>query len=467
MRHNRLGGFRWVVILFVLALVAAACSSSDTTEASGGNATTTTAGETTTTTAGETATTTTEAAPTEPQKLLVWNKDETETFKELVKQFEENNPGVEIELVDRSFENYDTAVALALTSDTPPDVLQQSYAYKAMGPFVKAGEVLPLDAYADQYDWWSRLQTGAPSLSFSSDGLRYGEGNLYGVAAQGEVVGIYYNKAKLAALGIEVPTTIGEFETALAVAKAGGETPINLAGATAWTLGQMFNVIQGTTVPAVETLAWVYGHEGASFDTPNRVRAAQYIVDWQEAGYFSPDALGFDYPSSLASFGAGEGVFMFQGSWANEALSGDLGDDLGFSVLASDDGEILSVTSTFSAPWGIGADTASPDLAAAFIDFLTGSVAAEMMAQAGNLAADQAATTTKPEPGSSQASTWSVWNNAISNGLQVNFLNHAGATIGAVEGPGLQEVFGGLKTPEEWAAEMQAAQVEFQLDYQG
>jgi len=460
---------RWAILLFAFALLAAACGgadSTDTTEAAGGTPETTTSSApdaTATTVAGETTTT---AAP-EPQKLSVWNKDETDTFQELVRLFKEDNPDVEIDLVDRAFENYDTAVALALTSDNPPDVLQQSYAYKAQGVFVKAGAVMPLDAYADQYDWWSRLKTGAASLSFSSDGLRYGEGNLYGVNAQGEVVGIYYNKAKLAALGIDPPTTITEFEAALAVAKAGGELPINLAGATAWTIAQMFNVIQGANVPAVETLAWVYGREGATFDTPSRVRAAQYIVDWQEAGYFSADALGFDYPSSLASYGAGEGVFMFQGSWANGALAGDLGDDLGFFVLASEDDEILSVTSTFGAPWGISADTASPDLAAAFIDFITGPVAAELMAQAGNLPADQAATTTKPEPGSSQASIWSVWNNAIANGLQVNYLNHAGSTIIAGEGAGLQELFAGLKTPEEWVAEMQAAQVVFQLEYQG
>ncbi len=468
MRQNPAKGFRLVALVFALALVTAACGggTTETTEASGGDATTTTAApETTTTAAPET--TTTEAMVEEPQRLLVWNKDETDTFQELVKQFKENNPGVEIELVDRSFENYDTAVALALTSDNPPDVLQQSFAYKAQGLFVKAGEVMPLDAYADQYDWWTRLGSGAPSLSFSSDGLKYGEGNLYGVAAQGEVVGIYYNKAKLAALGIDAPSTITEFEAALAAAKAGGELPINLAGGTAWTIAQMFNVIQGANVPAVETLAWVYNQEGATFDTPSRVRTAQYIADWQEAGYYSDDALGFDYPSSLASFGAGEGVFMFQGSWANGALAGDLGDDLGFFALANDDGEILSVTSTTGASWGIGARTASPDLAASFIDFITGEVAAELMAQAGNLVAHQAFTTTKPEAGSSQESTWSVWNNAVANGLQVNFLNHAGANILAVEGPGLQEVFAGLKTPQEWVTEMQAAQVEFQLEYQG
>ena len=100
---------------------------------------------------------------------------------------------------------------------------------------------------------------------------------------------------------------------------------------------------------------------------------------------------------------------MFQGSWANGALVGDLGDDLGFFALANDDGEILSVTSTVGASWGIGADTASPDLAASFIDFFTGPVAAALMAQAGNLVSFHEFPTTKPAAASSPASTWSVW----------------------------------------------------------
>ncbi|HDH03141.1 MAG TPA: extracellular solute-binding protein, partial [Actinobacteria bacterium] len=407
MKRNRLRALRWMAMVFAFVLVGAACGTSTDTAGEGETTTATAAESVTTTTAAAAATTATTVGATattmapEPQRLLVWNKDETDTFQELIRLFREDNPGVEIELVDRSFENYDTAVALALTSDNPPDVLQQSFAYKSMGAFVKAGEVMPLDAYADQYDWWTRLGTGAASLSFSADGLDYGVGNLYGVHMQGEVVGIYYNKAKLAELGIDPPSTMSEFEAALAAARDGGLLPINLAGATAWTLGQMYHVIQGTIVPAVDTLAWVYGQEGASFDTPGQIEAAQYIADWQEAGYFSDDALGFDYPTSLGTYGGGEGVFMFQGSWANGALSADLGDDLGFFALANDDGEILSVTSTVGASWGIGARTASPDLAAKFIDFVSGPVAAELMAQAGNLVAFQEFTTTKPEPGSS------------------------------------------------------------------
>jgi len=470
MRHNRRGGFRWLAILFVLALVAAACGggTTETTEASGGEDTTTTtaAPETTTTTAAP-ETTTTEAAPEEPQKLLIWNKDETDTFQELVRQFKENNPGVELELVDRSFENYDTAVALAVAGDNPPDVLQVSYAYKAMGPFVKAGALMPLDSTDAQYKWFDRLGPGAAGMSFSDDGLNYGEGSLYGVAAQGEVVGVYYNKEKAAALGIEEPTTFDELEAAFATAEAAGELAINVPGATSWAVTMVWMVVNNQYVPAEQTLSWMYGEEGATFETEGNILAAQKIRDWTEAGYISEDALGFDYPTSLGTFGEGEGVFYFMGSWANGALAGTMGDNLGFFALPDNDGEVIAVTSTFGAPWAIGAETESPTLAAQFVDFVTGDVAAELFAQNGNLPGNPGATTTKPEPGSSQETIWGVWETAVANATQVNFIDQGTTTLGPVLSPGLQEVLGGVKTPEAWAAEVQNGWVEFHAEYGG
>ena len=37
---------------------------------------------------------------------------------------------------------------------------------------------------------------------FSADGKKFGTGNLYGLPMTGEVVGVYYNKAKLRKLGV-------------------------------------------------------------------------------------------------------------------------------------------------------------------------------------------------------------------------------------------------------------------------
>ncbi len=95
-----------------------------------------------------------------------------------------------------------------------------------MGQFVKAGLLQSLDGYAKAYGWTDRFPESVRALaSYTEDGKEFGTGNLYGLPQVGEVVGVWYNKAKLDSLGIEAPTTTTDFEAALAKAEQAGELP--------------------------------------------------------------------------------------------------------------------------------------------------------------------------------------------------------------------------------------------------
>ena len=81
----------------------------------------------------------------------------------------------------------------------------------------KAGQLRPLDAYAEAYGWNERYpESVRATRAYSADGKVFGAGNLYGLPQVGEVVGIYYNNAKLTSLGMQPPTTWAEFQAALA-----------------------------------------------------------------------------------------------------------------------------------------------------------------------------------------------------------------------------------------------------------
>ena len=51
---------------------------------------------------------------------------------------------------------------------------------------------------------------------------------------------------------------------------------------------------------------WIIQKDGATFNTDGAVKAAQKIKDWQDAGYFSSDALALDGSTALSRFCNGE-----------------------------------------------------------------------------------------------------------------------------------------------------------------
>ncbi|MEI8634258.1 extracellular solute-binding protein [Vibrio sp. PP-XX7] len=71
-----------------------------------------------------------------------------------------------------------------------------------MGALVKEKLLVPMDAYAKQYHWTTRFPESMLKRNRWSQVFQFGEGELYGVASLGEMVGLYYNKALLDKVGI-------------------------------------------------------------------------------------------------------------------------------------------------------------------------------------------------------------------------------------------------------------------------
>src|ERR1043166_3395879 len=163
--------------------------------------------------------------------LLVWDQEvrggQAATMKALNAAFAKKYPDIKIDRVAKSFTDLQATLKLAASGPNPPDIVEANNGYSAMGPLVKANLLLSLNKYAAKYGWNSRYSAGILRMNkFSADTSKFGTGNLYGLPMTGEVVGVYYNKAKLKKLGLKVPTTFAAFEQAVTKAKGGGETGI-------------------------------------------------------------------------------------------------------------------------------------------------------------------------------------------------------------------------------------------------
>lgn len=244
--------------------------------------------------------------------LTVWDQEvrggQNEQIEKLNAAFQAQYPNVSINRVSQSFEDLAATLRLALTGDDAPDVVQANNGRNTMGAFVAAGQLIPLDDYAEAYGWKDRFSPSILQFStYSRDAKVFGEGSIFGLPQMGEVVGVFYSKSKLAGLGLALPKDWAEFDTALAAAKDAGETPLMLGNIDKWPAIHVFGPLQGSTVPADQVTDLALGNAGQTWKTPENELAAATLQGWVEKGYFNDGVNGADYDAVWQAMTKGEG----------------------------------------------------------------------------------------------------------------------------------------------------------------
>jgi len=322
--------------------------------------------------------------------LTVWDQEvrggQAQQIQELNKAFMKKYPNVTIARTKRSFSDLQRTLRNAITSDKAPDVVQANNGRSDMGAFVENGLLQSLDGYAEAYGWTDRFPASVRALaSYSDDGKVFGEGNLYGLPQVGELVGVWYNKARLRSLGLEVPTTTADFEAALQAAAEADELPIQFGNLDGWPGIHEFGFVQNQFVPRDDIRALGFGQKGASWTSQENKQAARTFSEWVDADYFTPEFNGVGYDPAWQSFAKGEGVFLVAGTWLQADLAEAMGDNVGFFLPPEGPSGEPAVTGGTGLPFAVTEASEHADVAAAYIDFITSSDAMTMIQDAGNL----------------------------------------------------------------------------------
>ncbi|SEU44790.1 extracellular solute-binding protein [Nonomuraea wenchangensis] len=401
----------------------------------------------------------TDAAALGDVTLTVWDQEvrggQAAQMKQLNDAFQAKYPNIKLNRVSRSFDDLNTTLRLALSGNEPPDVVEANNGRSSMGAFVKAGQLLPLDAYADAYGWKQRYPESVLRYSrYSADGKSFGEGNLYGLPQVGEVVGVFYNKAKLTKLGLQPPKTWADFETALGTAKTAGEVPLQLGNLDKWPAIHVFGTVQGRHVPAEQISALAFGRKGASWTTPENTAAAEQLVGWVGKGYFAKGFNGQGYDPSWQAFGKGEGVFLIAGTWLLADLEKALGDDLGFMLPPGVSADAAPVaTGGTGLPFAITAKSPHPDAAAAYVNFITSADAMKVLTSTGNLPV--AETGEQSVQAGPQQDVFTAFGTVTGKDGLVPYLDYATPTFADTLGAALQDLLAEKATPQEFLATLE------------
>lgn len=257
----------------------------------------------------------------------------------------------------------DKQLRVAMLSGSGPDIVYTpgpSY----VASMAQAGQLLPLDAYADQFGWRDRV------LPVFLDLGTY-DGQLFALPKTYETLGLFYNKTLFEERGWTPPTTIAELEALADQMLAEGIVPFAAGNADWRPTNEHYVSIILNSVAGPDKVAQALRGE-IPWTDPAFVEAIETLNRWWQAGYFGPDYFSLTGQQAFARLATGEAGMAPTGTWnfANVApFFPDAGAEPGFVGFPSKEGEpvyALGVGSTFS----ISAASENPDGAAAVIDYI-------------------------------------------------------------------------------------------------
>jgi raffinose/stachyose/melibiose transport system substrate-binding protein len=304
---------------------------------------------------------------TEPVVMNGYFETGFETITKLTEEFTKQFPNVTWDLKYDQFTNLINETPRLLSGDNPPDLIR----LPTFVSFAKQGLLMNLDDYAEGFGW-NDWPVPLHFARMDADGIR-GSGSLYATGLNYQLTGVFYNKELAAQIGMtEPPATLAEFDDLLAKAKDAGLLPIMEWGSAKSGMGLAFPLQQlmadyGPTGPIND---WIFQKPGATIDTPENLSAAQHLERWIQEGYFPPDINAIEYTDAATRFGAGEGVFTFNGDWQNKGYNDAMPGNVGFFVMPPMEAGGQPAAMSGPLTYGVAATAQHGDCAAFFLNWI-------------------------------------------------------------------------------------------------
>jgi raffinose/stachyose/melibiose transport system substrate-binding protein len=284
-------------------------------------------------------------------------------WDEAIKTFEEET-GATVEFEAKAFEQIRSTASQVLNSDEAPDILEYNKGNATAGLLASQGLLSSMDEAYEEYGWADKL---APSLQttarYDESGIM-GSGDFYGVPNYGEFVEVYYNVDMFEEAGLEVPTTIAEFEDVMQAFTDKGVTPL-AESAAEYPLGQLWYQLALSQADREWVDSYQLYTDTVDFEGPEISYATETVKDWTDKGYISADSTGLKAEDAGTSFINGTYPIFFSGSWWHNRFTTEIS-DFDFGTFLFPEAEMSPGSA--GNMWVIPERAGSKDLAEKFID---------------------------------------------------------------------------------------------------
>jgi len=371
----------------------------------------------------------------------------TIAFKRVVELLGKAYPDIKLE-IDAIAVDYQPKLKTQIASGQAPDIFM-SWGAGFSQPFARAGKLLALDEYLQDGTLDKILGGGLVNVTY--------DGTIYGLPTSLAIGTLYCNTELFEQAGVKLPETYSELVAASKALREKGVTPI-IAGVKDRWPGMFYYDILAIRTAGLETTVAALNKE-ASFDQAGFIDAAAKLQELVNIKAFNENALALSWDESVAEFNQGKAAMLFNGTWVSGVISQEDSPVYGkivarrFPVV---EGGMGKATEFFGGPidcFMVNADTKHKEEAVAVVKFLAENMARESFLTGSGLPAWKIGEvdTSNLSPVLVQqaelikdATGFVAWWDIYLQGADAETHKNLVA-----------DLFGGAKTPEEYAKAMQ------------
>ncbi len=275
--------------------------------------------------------------------------------------------GVEVELDTLDFNTMRTVLQTQLRSDEGPDVFNWGSGPSFGGALAEAGLLYDLTEAYEEHDW--------QVYDFAKERVTV-DGKVYGIPGEMETIGIFYNADLFAEQGIEAPQNLEDLVAASQTLREAGVTPMAVGNKEGWEGGHLLSMALSSMVGSQGMEALLAGEE--SWESAEVVEALTFWKEANENGFLPESPTSVDYDTSLSYYYSGDAAMIPSGSWLVGEIDDATGEnapedavkfETGYIPFPAPDGEGIFTGGLGSGPF-VSASTDSPDAAIELLDFL-------------------------------------------------------------------------------------------------
>lgn len=303
------------------------------------------------------------------------NSQEQQFFTtSFVDAFNSSHKKIQVELTVKQIQTLFPALSTALAAGSGPDIIVADGSSQVI-PYVKNGQLLPLDKYAAKYGWDKLI------LPWAFEASRF-KGKLYSLPNAYETMLIYYNPATYQKYGWQQPRNRDDMEALMADAAGRGLQPITAGnadwkGANEWFVTMFWNHFAGPDAL----------HQALSgqikWTDPVFVDAITVLNGYFQKGWIGKsvdDYFTYHFPQCYTMLAQGKAAMYWSGTWELATLPNYFGQKAGNDQnwswyptppLATGIPDVLyelSIGGTYS----INAKSANPDAVAEYLAWYFG-----------------------------------------------------------------------------------------------
>ncbi|WP_082684310.1 extracellular solute-binding protein [Lentibacillus amyloliquefaciens] len=283
------------------------------------------------------------SANTEDEKTIdfmhLWpegsSAEHNRIVNDIVKEYESENEGVNIELEILSNEQYKDKIKVLSTSDELPDV-GMTWAAGYMEPYVEGDKYASLDDVVESEELKGQFVSGTTD-AFSVDGTAYG------LPLELNIATVFYNQAIFEEHGLEAPETNEEFQNVVQTLKENGVTPIALGNKDRWT-GSLWYMYYADRIGGSDLLTSAINRE-ESFENPALIQAAEEVQNLVDMNAFNDGHNGLSDQEVKSMFMNGQTAMYLIATWdlpnytTNEEVPQEFRDSVGYFDFPTVDGK--------------------------------------------------------------------------------------------------------------------------------